>query len=73
MVTVICGGPPGPVIKVSTWPGTRRAVDRGGRELDLVVVTTADPLYGETGDGPWNHEKSIINLVTDFIASLPEG
>ena len=42
-------------------------------ELDLVVVTTADPLYGEIGDGPWNHEKSNINLVADFIASLPEG
>jgi CubicO group peptidase (beta-lactamase class C family) len=41
-------------------------------ELDLVVVTTADPLYGETGDGTWNHEKSIINLVADFIASMPQ-
>ena len=41
--------------------------------LDLVIVTTADPLYGQTGDGPWNHEKAIINLVADFIASLPGG
>jgi CubicO group peptidase (beta-lactamase class C family) len=40
-------------------------------ELDMVVVTTANPLYGQTGDGPWNHEKNIINLVADFIASLP--
>jgi hypothetical protein len=40
-------------------------------DLDMVFVTTADPLYGQTGDGPWNHEKAIINLVLDFIASLP--
>jgi CubicO group peptidase (beta-lactamase class C family) len=40
-------------------------------ELDLVIVTVADPLYGQTGDGPWNHEKAIINLVSEFINSLP--
>ena len=40
-------------------------------ELDMVIVTTADPLYGQTGDGSWNHEKEIINLVADFNASLP--
>lgn len=40
-------------------------------ELDMVIVTAADPLYGETGDETWNHEKAIINLVADFIASLP--
>jgi hypothetical protein len=41
-------------------------------DLDMVIVTTADPLYGETGDEPWKHEKAIINLVADFIASIPE-
>ena len=40
-------------------------------ELDMAIVTTADLLYGETGYGPWKHEKEIINLVTVFIASLP--
>ena len=40
-------------------------------DLDMVFVTTADPLYGQTGDGPWNHEKAIINLVADFVAALP--
>jgi hypothetical protein len=38
--------------------------------LDMVVVVTADPLYGETGDEPWQHEKANINLVDDFIASF---
>jgi hypothetical protein len=35
------------------------------------VMVTADPLYGQTGDEPWSHEKANINLVADFIASLP--
>lgn len=39
-------------------------------ELDMVVVETADPLYGETGDGPWRHEKANNNLVAEFITSL---
>ena len=39
-------------------------------ELDMVIVTTANPLYGQTGDAPWNHEKDILNLVADFIAAL---
>jgi CubicO group peptidase (beta-lactamase class C family) len=40
-------------------------------DLDLVVVATADPLYGQIGDGPWQLEKANLNLVADFIASLP--
>jgi CubicO group peptidase (beta-lactamase class C family) len=40
-------------------------------ELDLVVVATADPLYGQVGDEPWRLEKANLNLVADFIASLP--
>ena len=40
-------------------------------ELDLVVVATADPLYKQHGDQPWKLEKANLNLVADFIASLP--
>jgi CubicO group peptidase (beta-lactamase class C family) len=42
-------------------------------ELDLVVVLTADPLYGQMGGGPWRIEKANLNVVADFIADLPEG
>jgi hypothetical protein len=38
--------------------------------LDMVVVVTADPLYGQAGEQPWNHEKANINLVADFVSSL---
>jgi CubicO group peptidase (beta-lactamase class C family) len=40
-------------------------------EQDLVVVATADPLYKQHGDQPWKLEKANLNLVADFIASLP--
>lgn len=40
-------------------------------EFDLVIVVKADPLYGEHGDKPWKYEKENLNLVADFIASLP--
>jgi CubicO group peptidase (beta-lactamase class C family) len=40
-------------------------------DLDLVVVATADPLYKQHGDQPWKLEKVNLNLVADFIASLP--
>jgi CubicO group peptidase (beta-lactamase class C family) len=40
-------------------------------ELDLVVVATADPLYAQIGDEPWRLEKANLNLVANFIASLP--
>ncbi len=40
-------------------------------ELDLIVVATADPLYKQHGDEPWKLEKANLNLVADFIASLP--
>ena len=41
------------------------------KELDMMIVVTADPLYGQTGQEPWNHEKANINLVSEFIRSLP--
>lgn len=40
-------------------------------DLDLVVVTTADPFYGEHSDDSWTHEKAIMNMVGRFIKSLP--
>jgi CubicO group peptidase (beta-lactamase class C family) len=40
-------------------------------DLDMVMVVTADPLHGQTGDEPGKHEKANINLVADFIAALP--
>jgi len=41
-------------------------------ELDMVIVVTVDPLHGQHGDGPWKLEKASLNLVADFIASLPK-
>ena len=40
-------------------------------EFDMVIVVKADPLFGQHGGGPWKHEKANLNLVADFIASLP--
>jgi CubicO group peptidase (beta-lactamase class C family) len=41
-------------------------------ELDMVIVTTADPLHGLWGQASWTHEGAIIDLVGEFIASLPD-
>lgn len=41
-------------------------------DLDMVVVLLADPLYREHGARPWRLEKANLNLVADFIASLPK-
>ena len=40
-------------------------------EFEMVIVVTADPLIGQHGSGPWKLEKANLNLVADFIASLP--
>ena len=40
-------------------------------ELDMVIVATSDPFYQEHNDQAWRHEKAALNLVADFIASLP--
>jgi CubicO group peptidase (beta-lactamase class C family) len=40
-------------------------------DLDLVVVTTADPFYLQSDGQSWKHEKATISLVADFIESLP--
>jgi CubicO group peptidase (beta-lactamase class C family) len=41
-------------------------------DLDMVVVTTADPFYGkDTHFDAWKYEEAIIKMVSDFIYSLP--
>jgi len=42
-------------------------------ELDMIIVTTADPLYGRdvAGGGGWKYEGAINKLVGKFIKSLP--
>jgi hypothetical protein len=41
-------------------------------DLDMVIVAVIDPLYGQHGDEPWSLEKGNLNLVADFVVSLPE-
>jgi hypothetical protein len=36
-----------------------------------MVVLLADALYARHGDEPWRIEKSNLNLVAEFVASLP--
>jgi CubicO group peptidase (beta-lactamase class C family) len=40
-------------------------------DLDMVIVTTADPFFGQHDGDSWAHEKATMNLVGDFITSLP--
>ena len=40
-------------------------------ELDMVIVASADPLYGQIGGRASRHELANINLVGKFINSLP--
>jgi CubicO group peptidase (beta-lactamase class C family) len=41
-------------------------------EYDMVVVVTADPFYGKDVHwNSWKYEKANIELVADFINSLP--
>jgi CubicO group peptidase (beta-lactamase class C family) len=40
-------------------------------ELDMLIVTTADPFFSQHDGESWKHEKATINLVGKFIASLP--
>jgi CubicO group peptidase (beta-lactamase class C family) len=41
-------------------------------ELDMVIVTTADPFFAQHDGQSWQHEKAIMNLVADFVKSLPK-
>jgi CubicO group peptidase (beta-lactamase class C family) len=40
-------------------------------EFDMVIVVTVDPLHKQHGGGPWKIEKANLNLVADFVKSLP--
>ena len=42
-------------------------------ELDMIIVTTADPLYELPAEEGWQFEGPIIDLVGKFIESLPTG
>ncbi len=66
----------------SVHPGGHRynlAWGHGGQqialldELDMVIVVLVDPLHLQYGDEPWKHEKANLNLVADFVASLPSN
>jgi len=41
-------------------------------DLDMMIVFLADPRHMPHGDEPWKIEKSNLNLVADFVASLPD-
>jgi CubicO group peptidase (beta-lactamase class C family) len=41
-------------------------------DLDMMVVLLVDPLHLQWGDEPWRIEKGNLNLVADFVASLPK-
>ena len=40
-------------------------------DLDMVIVVTAYPFWLEHDGTAWEHEKDNLNLVADFVASLP--
>jgi len=40
-------------------------------DLDMVIVTSADRLFGQFGGEAWEKERAIIDLVGKFIKSLP--
>jgi len=40
-------------------------------DVQMVIVATADPFVGQSDNESWRQEKANINLVANFIASLP--
>lgn len=64
----------------SVTAGTHRyhlAWGHGGQQIAvvpderMVIVVKADPLWGQHGGGPWKREKENLNLVANFVATLP--
>jgi len=41
-------------------------------ELDMVIVLTSYPFWLEHNEESWKHEKANLNLVGEFIKSLPD-
>lgn len=39
-------------------------------DIDMGIVTTVDPFYGQYDVESWAQEKATINLVSEFIGSL---
>ncbi len=39
-------------------------------DLNMVIVTTADYLSGQFGNAAWQKEKSVLDLVGEFICSI---
>lgn len=39
-------------------------------ELHMMIVTTADPFFGQHDGESWRHEKAVFNLVGRFIETL---
>jgi CubicO group peptidase (beta-lactamase class C family) len=65
----------------SAWAGPHRldfAWGHGGQlvvllhDLDMVIVTTADPLHQLPEELGWPFESKVVDLVGRFVASLPE-
>ena len=42
------------------------------KDLDMIIVTTADPLHYLSDGNLWQYEGAIDNLVGTFIESLPK-
>ncbi len=40
-------------------------------EFDMVIAVAADPFYAQHDEESWKHELAHINLVSQFIESLP--
>jgi CubicO group peptidase (beta-lactamase class C family) len=40
-------------------------------DLDMVIVTAADPFWQQHDDESWKHESAVMKLVGQFINSLP--
>jgi len=40
-------------------------------EFDIVIVVTGDPFFLEHNANAWKYEKQLMNLMADFVASLP--